>query len=169
MDPTVLVAIFGIGGTLLSPVVLEWTRRRGQFTNRAMDVYAELLTFNARIADTAGGWATWARDPTTDTPVWDEEELRRLVGRVQIVAGRRVYRATTTWWSAVGTFYHLLVETRAYYQTLPDQPDQPDADLADPRAIEMLTMLRNQASQVEHAYTDVELAIRRELRPFWQW
>ena len=95
LDATTVVAIAGIGGTLLgtllSPVLAEKMRRSGarqeQLRAARLELYAELLEVTARLADNA---MTWSALPRADLKETQNARLDRIIARVRTLGSDEV-------------------------------------------------------------------------------
>lgn len=92
MDATAWVAVAGIVGTVLAPLVLERMRResarREHLLAHRTGAYADLLRVTAKLVDNA---AQWAFTPTADLTQTDDEELNAIVARVRVVGSPRLF------------------------------------------------------------------------------
>lgn len=92
MDATAWVAVAGIAGTVMAPLVLERMRResvrREHLLTHRTDAYADLLRVTAKLVDNA---TEWAYTPTVELTQTDDEELNSIIARVRVVGSPRVY------------------------------------------------------------------------------
>lgn len=92
VDATTVVALAGIGGTLLAPLLTGWVRHRHARAERLLDarieVYADLMDVAATTADNA---QTWSAMPLADLTEPDNTHLNRVFIQIDrllaIVAG----------------------------------------------------------------------------------
>lgn len=108
------IAIAGIIGTLLAPLLHEVVRRRSvrdhEVLVRRMDTYADLLQATARFADNA---QTWSAIPLADLEETEDEKLNRLLSEVRVHGSKAVYASTKRLSSALQEFNRRLWHARA--------------------------------------------------------
>lgn len=117
MDATAWVAVAGIVGTLLGPLVLERMRRestrREHLTRLRAEVYADLLLITAIVADNAVTWSAVPRAELTETP---DEELNRVMARVRTLGSDRIYPLVELFTNTAHEFNRRLFRSRLEHE-----------------------------------------------------
>ena len=164
MDPTVWVAIAGIGGTLIgtvtSPLLAERMRRKSvrteQLTGQQLEVYADLLNATSLLADNARDYSTM---PLADLEEPDDDELNRLVSRARVVASKGVYRLLNKMQSQQAEFNRqLLLVARPYHDRL-----RREGKVDDSQAMALRMSLADVAGQIVESHKQIEATIRKEM------
>lgn len=128
MDATAWVAIAGIAGTVLAPLVLERMRResarREHLLRHRLDVYAGLLEVTARLADNA---MEWSSIPLAQLKETDEEKLDTLMARVHVLGSPEVFALVKATRKATGEFNRRLMFARLHAARVEDEGQVDDA------------------------------------------
>lgn len=160
MDETAWVAIAGILGTLLAPIVGERMRHKSERQMRLHDervsTYGELLAAVSRLVENAVTRATFPlADDLSET---DVEAFRRLVGRVSVVAGEDVRREIDRLTESFARHYTALYPAQAHHRYL-----EREAKVDDEKAIEQRMALADIADELRTIRDDLERAIRKDI------
>jgi hypothetical protein len=160
VDETAWVAIAGILGTLLSPMVGERMRRRSELQMRLHDervsTYGELLAAVSRLTENAVTRASLPLADNLSEP--DDDAFRRLVGRVTVVAGKDVRRKIDQLSELFARHYAALYLAQAHHRYL-DREEKLD----DEKAIEQRMALGGIADELRTVRDDLERAIRKDI------
>lgn len=165
VDATTVVALAGIGATLLAgvagPLLVERMRReserRGHLLLRRLDVYADLLRATARLADNA---IDWAFQPLAELRETDDEELNRLVSQVRVVASRSVHEQLTDLTRRMSAFYRVLFPARDHHQRIRDAGQVDDA-----QSVQLRSALAAAADEIVTLHKRLEATVRDEVGP----
>lgn len=159
---TVVIAVAGIAGTVLAPIITERMRREGvrqeRLLTEGLEVYADLLRVTARLADNAMNWAAM---PTAELEETDDAELDRTVSRVRVVASDEVLGWFLRLRKQVGEFNRLLVGEAQPHHRRVHQQGQADDD----GTIRQRMALGELAEAIAESRRQIEAAIRNETRP----
>jgi hypothetical protein len=150
VDATAWVGIAGIAGTLagtmLSPLVGERVRsraaRREQIMTHRQVTYADVLRVSAKVQDRVNRVLNFEISGPVDKT--DVEELERVLAQIRVIGTDRVYASFTALAARAGEFYE---SRRGMPQSAPDMP-----------------RLGQLADRLREAYTDLESAVRLEMR-----
>lgn len=159
MNTTAWVAIAGIAGTLLAPILAEWMRRKStraeQLRAERLKVYADLLRVTARVADNAMNWSAM---PLADLKETDDEELDQVLSQARVVASKKVYERFNELRRLASEFNRQLFLARLYHQRIRNEGQADDAE-----SIGQRMSLGAVADKMVEAYKQIESAIRNEM------
>ena len=146
MDATAWVAIAGIAGTLIAPVVGELARRKStrkqQLNDRRLEAYADLLSVGVWFVDYTRNVASM---PGADLPKPDANELNRLDGQIRLVAGKSVRNHSKTFTEQLAKFSAAQFKAEFYRKAISNSSDSV-AD--DAQAIEQRMELGRMADEI---------------------
>ncbi len=161
MDATAWVAIAGIAGTLLAPLLTEKMRRKSVrdehlIVNR-LDVYADLLRVITRFVDNASMRASF---PLAEVAEYDDEELNRIVAKARIAASDEVTSLVQQFMTLANNFNRtLVVDVMAHHTQLRKEGKVDDQDAARQRLI-----LSGGADEARELFLRIEAAMRADMR-----
>lgn len=159
MDATTIVALAGIFGTLLAPLLTGWLRHRHARAERLLDarieVYADLIGAAATTADNA---LTWSAIPLANLPEPDDDHLNQVFARLRVVASQEVYKAAMDFKRDVSAFHHALRSARIHAARVRE-----DGEIDDVRSIGTRMDAGEVADVVAVGFRRIEDAVRREV------
>jgi hypothetical protein len=164
-DPTVIVAIAGIAGTVLAAVLSPFVSARmsrksarlDRLTTERIVTYADLLRATARLADNAMNWSSI---PLADFKETDDEEMSRIIARARVVASKHVYERLRTLTADVHEFNRKLYMARLYHRRIEDS----DSAELHGEAAQQRMELGGIADRIVAMHKDLESTVRKELR-----
>jgi hypothetical protein len=159
VNATVWVAVAGILGTLLAPLLAERVRRNStraeQLRAERLRVYADLLRVTAVLADNA---STWSAIPLADLKETDDEELDRVFSEARVVASKPVYERLRELSRLATEFNRQLFWAKVQHQKVRDKDQVDDAE-----SIVQRMSLGDVAGKMVRAHKQIEAAIRKEM------
>lgn len=161
MSETVVVAIVGIVGTLLAPVIAEGMRRNSAHITRMTDerivAYTELLRATAQLADNA---KTWTVSPSAELQETDDAELDRVISHVRVVASDGVHALLDELWTVTHLLRRHLHITRLFEAQIDENTHAEVRSQAD----DARASLAEATDGLSDVHRRLESAIRNELR-----
>ncbi len=160
MDSTTVVAIVGILGTLIAPLVAGRVQRKAAKEDRVyaerVAVYVDLLEVVGHLADNA---MTWSAVPLAELSEPDTERLRAVYARVRVVGSDRVFAASKKVSELSGDFMRDLWPARLrHHHDLSE-------GVGSGEAVQLRFALGRIADEFQSAVQDLETAVRREMKP----
>ena len=153
-----IIAVAGIVGTLLAPIVTEQVKRRSAREDRQHDrrlaVYADLLHVTAKTADNAQNWAS---TPLAELDEHEDEFLNRMLAQVRVVASTQVRDQTLAFQSAALVFYRRLSEAKLLHRRVQQVGDGDSVEASQTRM-----HLAGLADELVELFKQLEDVVRRE-------
>jgi hypothetical protein len=160
LDATALVAIAGIIGTLLAPVVGELVRRKSTRKERLDDqrseAYTHLLSAGVQFVDNAMNLASI---PGADFPEPATDELNRLEGQIRLVASKSVRNLFQTFSDQLAKFRAAQFQAQLHHQAVVKSGAADDA-----QGIQQRLELGRMAEAIRDTYHELEAAMRKDVQ-----
>jgi hypothetical protein len=164
LDATALVAIAGIIGTLLAPVITEIVRRKSVRKERLLELrleaYADVLKVGDRFVHNAIALASM-NDVTIKEP--DDDSINHLVGQVKLVASKDVAKHFSTFTERVSRFHVAVLMAKFNHRVLAARNPEDDSALEGAKSVDRVAFDRK-VDAIREAYNELEAAIRKDVQ-----